>query len=145
MLKKTFAAIVLVGTVALPFTALAETGYGGSTPTPSSGGGGGNGAPFGLAGESFPGTGSVGGGQVLGAAVFQFTTNLHEGMISSDVTQLQTLLIKDGYLHINPPTGYFGSLTLAAVKEYQTAHKIPDTGFVGPLTRAALNQEESAG
>jgi peptidoglycan hydrolase-like protein with peptidoglycan-binding domain len=36
------------------------------------------------------------------------------------------------------PTGYFGSLTEAAVKKYQAAHSITMTGTVGPVTRTSL-------
>jgi peptidoglycan hydrolase-like protein with peptidoglycan-binding domain len=78
-------------------------------------------------------------GQVLGAEVFQFTLNLRFGMRNNDVTELQKVLVAAGFLKIDAPTGYFGPLTLAAVKAYQTAHGISSTGFVGPLTRAALN------
>ena len=79
-------------------------------------------------------------GKVLGASVYNFTASLHRGESNADVTALQTILITDSYLHISAPTGWFGSLTLAAVKEYQTANGISATGFVGPLTRAVLNK-----
>ncbi len=62
-----------------------------------------------------------------------FNTNLKYGQRNADVMALQTKL------GVTPATGYFGKITLAAVKAYQTANKIPSTGFVGPMTRAALN------
>ena len=62
-----------------------------------------------------------------------FNTDLSKGMTSDDVKNLQ---IKLG---VTPTSGYFGSITFAAVKTFQTAHGIINTGYVGPLTRAALN------
>ncbi len=83
-------------------------------------------------------------GEVLGASSFNFTIDLHYGSTGDDVIELQKILIKDGFLHIDAPTGWFGPLTEAAVKLYQAAHGIITTGYVGPLTRAALNAEEAA-
>jgi len=62
-----------------------------------------------------------------------FKTDLQQGMTSDNVKNLQ---IKLG---VTPTSGYFGPITLAAVKTFQTAHGIINTGYVGPLTRAALN------
>jgi len=42
------------------------------------------------------------------------------------------------YLRVSPSTGYFGTLTLAAVTAYQRALGISPTGTVGPLTWAAI-------
>ena len=61
-----------------------------------------------------------------------FSTDLSQGMTSNDVKLLQEKL---GVIN----TGYFGPLTLAAVKTYQGANGIPTTGYVGPLTRGSLN------
>lgn len=36
-------------------------------------------------------------------------------------------------------SGYFGPLTLAGVKKFQSKNGIPATGFVGPITRAKIN------
>jgi hypothetical protein len=38
-------------------------------------------------------------------------------------------------------TGYFGPLTQAAVRVFQSQNDIPTTGTVGPLTRSALNSQ----
>ena len=54
--------------------------------------------------------------------------------------ELQNRLISEGYLKAEA-TGYFGPLTFAAVKAYQTANGLPSTGFVGPLTLAKLNAD----
>gem|GEM_PF-4318912 len=62
-----------------------------------------------------------------------FTTNLSQGMTSDAVKLLQTKL---GVIS----TGYFGPLTLAAVKTFQSNNGItPVAGFVGSITRAKLN------
>ncbi len=83
-------------------------------------------------------TGTVGGGQVLGASTYNFTVDLTIGSRGADVTELQTILIAAGYLKIPAPTGYFGAMTQAALKQWQAAHGVLATGYFGPLTRAAL-------
>ena len=57
----------------------------------------------------------------------------------SQVSLLQNFLIVQGYL-ATTATGRFGSLTLAAVKKFQSAQYISPTGTVGPLTRAAIQK-----
>jgi len=62
-----------------------------------------------------------------------FSKNLSQGMKDADVKLLQEKLGVSN-------TGYFGPLTLAAVKTYQSNNGIsPVAGFVGSLTRASLN------
>lgn len=56
---------------------------------------------------------------------------LTKGMTSTDVKRVQKALGVS-------PTGFFGRLTLQAVKTYQLKHGIPTTGVVGPLTWEAL-------
>lgn len=68
----------------------------------------------------------------------KFTKYLGMGSRGSEVYTLQNLLIQSGYLKVSA-TGYFGVLTLKAVKEFQRANNIVPVGFVGPVTRAALN------
>jgi len=62
-----------------------------------------------------------------------FDADLQKGMTSDSVKDLQ---IKLG---VTPTSGYFGPITLAAVKTFQTSNGIINTGYVGPLTRGALN------
>jgi peptidoglycan hydrolase-like protein with peptidoglycan-binding domain len=62
-------------------------------------------------------------------------------MSGAQVTALQQRLVDDGF-YAGPITGYYGALTGAAVKKFQTAHGIAATGNVGPMTRAALNAGE---
>lgn len=67
----------------------------------------------------------------------KITKNLSYRSKGEQVTTLQTILIQQGYL-TGEPTGYFGILTLKAVKAFQKAHNINPTGFAGPATRGVL-------
>jgi len=57
-----------------------------------------------------------------------FTLQL--GDTSVAVTALQELLVKQGYLSVSVPTGYFGPLTQAAVIAFQKAKNLPQTGVM---------------
>ena len=71
------------------------------------------------------------------AVSYSFTTDLTLGSKGADVNALQQILISGGYLNIAAPTGYFGSLTKAALSAYQAAKGIsPAAGYFGPKTRA---------
>jgi len=70
-----------------------------------------------------------------------FSTDLSYGMKSNEVKCLQQFLANLGS-NIYPEkliTGYYGPLTMAAVKRYQAFKGIITTGYFGPLTRAAVN------
>lgn len=87
---------------------------------------------------------ALNGGQITAstpatANAYTFTTFLGIGSTGGAVTALQEKLAALGYLSA-APTGYFGSLTEAAVKQFQAAQGIEQAGYVGPATRAALNQ-----
>jgi len=72
-----------------------------------------------------------------------FTSDLSYGMTSNEVKCLQQFLANLGP-EIYPEkliTGYYGPLTMAAVKRYQALKGIIATGYFGPLTRAQVNQE----
>ncbi len=73
-------------------------------------------------------------------APYVFLSPLQVGSTGADVTALQDILIRAGYL-TGAATGYYGLLTQTAVENYQTAHGLAPVGVVGPATRAALNQE----
>ena len=77
---------------------------------------------------------------------FVFATinqNLYYGLTgNSGVTELQEFLISKGFL-TGRATGNFYSLTLSAVKQYQTSKQINPTGYVGSLTRQAIAQDLS--
>jgi len=64
---------------------------------------------------------------------------LKEGMSGSDVTALQRDLNTLGYLNVNP-TGYFGSLTKAAVIKLQGRYGIAQDGIAGPVTMSLINR-----
>jgi peptidoglycan hydrolase-like protein with peptidoglycan-binding domain len=87
------------------------------------------------------------------AAVFAPTcTTLNYGLSfgSNDswsggkVTKLQNFLYTEGDMQVSA-TGYFGPITLHAVKSFQASQGIWTTGFVGPLTRAAISRLSCAG
>ncbi len=71
---------------------------------------------------------------------FAFTSEMQFGMTSQQIAQLQA------YLASNPAiypqglvTGYFASLTKAAVMRFQALYGIAQVGRVGPITLAKLN------
>lgn len=69
-----------------------------------------------------------------------YDQNLYFGMKRPLVEKLQKDLSSDSSVYREKNvTGYFGSLTLKAVKRFQAKYGIPQTGYVGPLTRAKLN------
>jgi peptidoglycan hydrolase-like protein with peptidoglycan-binding domain len=66
-----------------------------------------------------------------------FSRTLRKGQTGQDVKTLQTWLSDVGYYV--PSTGYFGSMTQAAVVRFQRAHRLsPASGTVGRKTAAAL-------
>ncbi|HEY1037419.1 MAG TPA: peptidoglycan-binding protein [Candidatus Paceibacterota bacterium] len=65
---------------------------------------------------------------------------LQIGMSGSDVRELQTFLAADSSIYPEGlVTGYFGSLTKAAVARFQAKYGISAVGRVGPITLAAIN------
>ncbi len=56
---------------------------------------------------------------------------------NGEVSTLQDFLQIKGYLN-SEPTGYFGILTLKAVKDFQRDNNINPTGYVGTITRAKI-------
>lgn len=70
-----------------------------------------------------------------------FTPWLSFGMKGDEVKALQTALMIDGSLHLDPKItlGYFGSYTLAGVKSFQSKYGLLPDGIVGPDTVKELN------
>lgn len=80
---------------------------------------------------------------LLPAASFAATTissSLSVGSTGADVTALQTFLSTDSSIYPEGlVTGYYGSLTQAAVTRFQARYGIDQVGVVGPVTRAKIN------
>lgn len=77
-------------------------------------------------------------GSVAATGKYQFFYSLSVGSTGNEVTALQNRLTAEGY-YSGPVTGYYGSLTKAAVAVYQTAKGLPASGVLDTATRAALN------
>ncbi|MEK7175617.1 MAG: IPT/TIG domain-containing protein [Patescibacteria group bacterium] len=56
---------------------------------------------------------------------------------NGEVSILQEFLRAEGYLNFNP-IGFFGRVTLKAVKKFQSENNLKPTGFVGSFTRAKI-------
>jgi peptidoglycan hydrolase-like protein with peptidoglycan-binding domain len=69
---------------------------------------------------------------------YVFENFIGVGSEGTDVTELQKRLTVLGFFS-GEATGYFGSRTEQAVKEFQTSRGIRAAGYVGPATRDALN------
>src|SRR3989338_2064368 len=63
---------------------------------------------------------------------------LSRGSRGTDVVQLQQFLIAQGSLQSGLATGYFGAMTEASVKSWQSQNGVDAVGIVGPKTRAAI-------
>ncbi len=66
-----------------------------------------------------------------------FTKDLKTGSKGTEVTKLQNILIKKGYLKATA-NGVYGPATTAAVKAWQKAAGLPATGYFGPQSRAKI-------
>lgn len=86
---------------------------------------------------------------VASAQSYTFGTDLYVGSQGSDVANLQTFLIANGFT-IPAVTsgatakGYFGVQTQQALSAYQRSVGITSNGYFGPITRAWLNSHQSA-
>jgi len=74
------------------------------------------------------------------ASAAMLSQELDFGMTNSDVTSLQVYLASNSAFYPEGiVSGYFGNLTVAAVKRFQTANGLAAVGRVGPLTLALIN------
>lgn len=64
----------------------------------------------------------------------KFYRSLGIGARGREVSDLQTMLIENGYLK-SEATGYFGQMTKAAVVKYQKDNGVSPTGYFGELSR----------
>lgn len=72
------------------------------------------------------------------ASAVPLTANMRYGSRGDQVRALQTSLDLLGYSV--SATGYFGTVTLARVKQFQADHGLKVDGYVGPRTREAIQQ-----
>ncbi len=75
------------------------------------------------------------------STAYSFNANLTVGSQGADVVALQSFLESKGLLTMpaGVAKGYFGGITKAAVKAYQSSKGIvPVSGYFGPITRAAV-------
>ena len=61
-------------------------------------------------------------------------------MRGEDVSVVQQLLKDQGYFTYHQITGYFGTITEAAVKAFQKANGLVADGIVGPVTGGVMNK-----
>ncbi|MCR4325249.1 MAG: IPT/TIG domain-containing protein [Patescibacteria group bacterium] len=73
--------------------------------------------------------------------------DLSYGSRASDVSQLQTFLVSQNFPGGGSwmITGYFGSATLAAVRNFQQVQGLPQTGVADSATRAAISRVSCGG
>jgi len=79
-------------------------------------------------------------------AISVFNRTLSIGMRGSDVAVLQTILEQRAFLKmpLRVAKGYFGTLTRAAVIDYQRSVGLPSDGVFGLATRTKLISEQSS-
>ncbi|WP_270179740.1 peptidoglycan-binding protein [Alkalihalobacillus sp. CinArs1] len=65
---------------------------------------------------------------------------LSYGEKHGDVVELQDVLSAKGYFDYHKSTGYYGSITEGAVKQFQKAHGLAVDGIAGPNTFAAIEK-----
>lgn len=77
-----------------------------------------------------------------GAQTFGSRT-LKYGMSGDDVVALQSFLMERSY-SIGSATGYFGTKTLEAVKQFQRNNALVPDGIVGPKTFAVISKRRGS-
>lgn len=71
---------------------------------------------------------------------FNFTKNITYRSTGNDVKDLQVFLKDEGFLNSNA-TGFFGTVTLKALKDFQEKNGLGRSGNFGPLTRALIKKQ----
>ena len=72
------------------------------------------------------------------------TADVKMGAQGEKVMMLQDFLRAEGYFTL-PSTGYYGPITTAALKSYQTANGLTPTGMLDTATLAAIQTEAASG
>ena len=72
------------------------------------------------------------------------TDDVKMGAHGEKITMLQDFLRAEGHFSV-ASTGYFGPVTLAALKSYQTANGLPATGTLDLATVAIIQTENESG
>jgi hypothetical protein len=78
---------------------------------------------------------------LIAPAIQEFSQTLSLGMRGEEVRRLQGVLRDLGFFPREAPlSGYFGPITVEAVKNFQRSRGIEPLGIVGPKTKKALNE-----
>lgn len=72
------------------------------------------------------------------------TSDVKMGARGEKVMMLQDFLRAEGHFNL-PSTGYFGPVTTAALKNYQTANGLTPTGILDTETLAVIQTEMASG
>lgn len=72
------------------------------------------------------------------STLFHFSKKLSYGSKGNEVSELQKRLMSEN-VYAGPVTGYFGLMTIKAVKKYQAKNNLPQVGVVGFMTISSLN------
>lgn len=77
----------------------------------------------------------------LQASAQNFTSRLHQGLSGDEVKVLQALLAADQDIYPEGIiSGYYGQLTMKAVKRFQKKYQLEQVGYLGPKTLKKLNE-----
>lgn len=133
-----------------PSSTTCTTGGSGGSASTGGGGGGGGGPiilPPALAPTPAPTPAPAPAPAPVAPAVSAiFGIDLAFGSRGGDVTRLQQLLATDSSVYPEGSvTGYFGNLTVKAVRAFQAKYGLSQVGRVGPATRAKLAEVFGAG
>ena len=74
----------------------------------------------------------------------KLTADVKMGAQGEKVMMLQDFLRAEGHFTL-ASTGYFGPITMAALKDYQTANRITPTGALDNATLAVMQSEAASG
>lgn len=79
------------------------------------------------------------GSLISATPVFHFVHSHKKGDKDIEIEHLQEVLVAESVFPEKYVTGYFGSITEAALKRFQSKHNLPQTGTIDSATQAKLN------